>query len=97
MRPPGTSEKLIPHCSIIICALYYITWVYVLPKVGGYQLRQEVIVLEGGAQTHSLIKVPVGELAAWDATHDATGRSLHNESGSETHETLDFATKGDKV
>lgn len=53
--------------------------------------------LEGGAQTHSLIKVPVGELAAWDATHDATGRSLHNESGSETHETLDFATKGDKV
>ena len=77
--------------------MYYITWVYVLPKLGEYKLRQEVILLENGAQTHSLIKVPITELAAWESTHDATGRSLHNESGSETQETLDFVAKGEKV
>jgi len=31
---------------------------------------------EDGAQSHKLIKVPVAELAQYDATHDAVGRSL---------------------
>jgi hypothetical protein len=33
-------------------------------------------VLEHGAQSHRLIKVPVDELARWDATHDAVGRLI---------------------
>lgn len=35
-----------------------------------------MLVLENGAQSHTLVKVPVAELAEWDATHDAVGRLL---------------------
>lgn len=45
-----------------------------IPKWRGYQLRQEVIKLANGAQTHEIKKVPNEELAEFDATHDATGR-----------------------
>jgi hypothetical protein len=63
---------------LIFCALYYVAWIYVLPKLGGYTVRQEIIGLEGGAQTHRLVKVPNAELQAWDEAHDATGRSTVN-------------------
>lgn len=45
-----------------------------IPKWKGYQLRQEVIKLDNGAQTHKIKKIPNEELAEFDATHDATGR-----------------------
>lgn len=38
------------------------------------RVRQEVLVLDDGAQSHTLVKVPVAELAEWDATHDPVGR-----------------------
>jgi hypothetical protein len=33
-------------------------------------------VLDNGAQSHKIIRVPVDNLAAWDATHDVVGRAL---------------------
>ncbi|KAH6677165.1 amino acid permease-domain-containing protein [Halenospora varia] len=61
---------------LVFCALYYAAWVYVLPKFGGYKICQEVIDLDNGATTHRLVKVKNEDLARWDETHDAVGRSL---------------------
>lgn len=58
------------------CAIYYVLWAYIIPRFKGYTLRQELISLEGGAQSNRLKKVPNAELAEWDATHDATGRLI---------------------
>ena len=50
---------------------------YVRPYFGGYTIRQETIYLDDeGANTHRLVKVPDSEVAAWDATHDPTGRVI---------------------
>ncbi|KAG7286728.1 hypothetical protein NEMBOFW57_009040 [Staphylotrichum longicolle] len=72
---------------LIGCAVYYYFWIRVIPHFRGYRIRQETIVLEDGAQSHSLVKVPVGEIERWDATHDAVGRSLTrtSESGSDNN------------
>lgn len=66
-----------------MCGLYYVGWLYVIPKVWGYRIRQGVITLDGGGRTHKLFKVPVDELNAWDATHDALGRDLTDGNSSE--------------
>ncbi|KAK3998132.1 amino acid permease-domain-containing protein [Cladorrhinum sp. PSN332] len=73
---------------LIGCGVYYYFWISVIPKWRGYRIRQEVIVLEDGATSHTVIKVPVGELEHWDATHDAVGRAITtadptSETGSE--------------
>lgn len=49
-----------------------------IPKLRGYRIRQEVLRLEDGAQSHKLVKVPVAKLSEWDATHDAVGRPLND-------------------
>jgi hypothetical protein len=49
----------------------------------GYRIRQGVITLDNGAKTHKLFKVPVSELDAWDATHDALGRTLGDADSSD--------------
>lgn len=61
---------------LLFCVLYYAAWVWVLPKIGDYTIRQEIIQLGGGETTHCLIKVPNAELAQWDAKHDATGKKI---------------------
>lgn len=75
--------KLTTH-SLVLIGIYYIVWAYVLPRFRGYRIRQTVVILDNGAQTHELIKVPVEDVAEWDATHDALGRSRgHVDSGSD--------------
>lgn len=66
---------------IIGCAAYYFLWIWAFPRIGGYRVRQEVVFLDHGAQSHKLVKVPVQELAQWDETHDSIGRRV--EVGSE--------------
>ncbi|KUJ12912.1 amino acid transporter-like protein [Mollisia scopiformis] len=62
---------------LLICAIYYAFWIYILPHFGGYRIRQELIVLEDeNAKTHRLVKVPVAELELWDAEHDVLGQKL---------------------
>lgn len=59
------------------CGIYYCFWVSLIPKLRGYRIRQVVLDVDGGAaQSHQLIQVPVCELTAWDAAHDAVGREL---------------------
>lgn len=60
--------------SILGCGVYYWLWISAVPKLRGYRIRQEVLVLDNGAQSHTLVKVPVQDLAEWDETHDAAGR-----------------------
>lgn len=56
--------------------MYYWLWVWALPKLMGYKIRQEIVDFGDGAQSHRLTKVPVAELEAWDRTHDAAGYPL---------------------
>ncbi|KAI0555228.1 high-affinity methionine permease [Xylaria curta] len=71
--------------AIVLCAIYYIIWMYLLPKLGGYQLRPEILnVGNQGANTHRLLKVPLDEVDKWDREHDEAGRlRRRNEYGAE--------------
>ncbi|RYP33027.1 hypothetical protein DL767_004938 [Monosporascus sp. MG133] len=60
---------------IVLCAVYYVFWMYLLPKWRGYRIRTEVLAVDdNGANTHRLVRVPLSELAAWDRDHDDAGR-----------------------
>ncbi|KAK3682825.1 amino acid permease-domain-containing protein [Podospora appendiculata] len=61
---------------LVGCGVYYYVWVQLLPRLRGYRIRQEVLRLDDGANSHKLVKVPVAQLAEWDATHDASGRPV---------------------
>ncbi|KAL5117335.1 hypothetical protein ACEQ8H_004780 [Pleosporales sp. CAS-2024a] len=61
---------------LLACGVYYYIWIVLLPKLKGYEVRHEVLDLGNGAQTHHLIKVPVGRIQEWDAQHDAHGRKM---------------------
>lgn len=64
--------------SVIICGLYYVAWIYVIPKLRGYKVRTEILAVDdNGATTHRLVQVPVQEVAAWDRDHDDAGRLRH--------------------
>lgn len=57
-----------------MCALYYIAWIYVIPKLRGYRVRTEIVeVDDNGANTHRLVQVPLVNVAQWDAEHDDAG------------------------
>lgn len=62
---------------ILICYLYYVLWMYVLPKAGKYQIRRRVLFNDDGSVGNQLIKVPNDEVEAWDIKHDPSGRSLN--------------------
>ena len=62
--------------SLIATVVYYYAWMCGIPKLRGYRIRQETIVLEDGAASHALVKVPVAQVEEWDATHDSAGRVL---------------------
>ncbi|WRT70492.1 uncharacterized protein IL334_007490 [Kwoniella shivajii] len=61
---------------LAICGIYYYLWIYVFPKVGGYQIRQTVLTLDRGAVGHQLVKVKNQDIQEWDSTHDPSGRLL---------------------
>lgn len=69
---------------VLSCVAYYVLWVKLLPRWRGYRLRQEVLQLDGGAQGHQLVKVPLEQVAEWDATHDAAGRAIGADSPADT-------------
>ncbi|THC89893.1 hypothetical protein EYZ11_010644 [Aspergillus tanneri] len=60
-----------------VCGVYYYVWIKILPKMGGYEFRQTILKMEGGATAHKLVKVPNDHLESWDAEHDAAGRLRH--------------------
>ncbi|KAI8307605.1 High-affinity methionine permease [Colletotrichum sp. SAR11_59] len=59
---------------MIVCGLYYVFWMYLLPKWMGYEIRTEIVEVDNdGANTHRLVKVPKAEVAQWDSEHDEAG------------------------
>ncbi|EMD94511.1 hypothetical protein COCC4DRAFT_43720 [Bipolaris maydis ATCC 48331] len=69
---------------LIICGLYYYVWIIWLPKLRGYKVRQEVLDLGDGAQTHVLVKIPYDQISEWDALHDPYGRKISQSDLSKT-------------
>ncbi|KAI1412786.1 amino acid transporter [Hypoxylon sp. FL1857] len=74
---------------IILCAIYYVVWMYLLPRWGGYKVRPEILSVDAqGAVTHRLVKVPLSEVEKWDEEHDEAGhlrrrRHVHETSSSQ--------------
>ena len=62
---------------LAICGIYYTFWIYLLPHLGKYRIRQELLSLEDeSSKVHSLVKVPLSELDIWDAEHDVLGQKV---------------------
>lgn len=60
--------------SLLVCGIYYVFWMFLLPKWGNYAIRTQLAeVGNNGAKTHTLVKVPLSELEKWDEEHDETG------------------------
>ncbi|KAI0895144.1 amino acid transporter [Annulohypoxylon nitens] len=83
---------------ILLCGLYYIFWMFLLPKWGGYKIRPEILDVEDhGANTHRLVKVPLDEVEKWDEEHDEAGRLRrrrgHNSESLSQRESNDAETK----
>ncbi|UJO14374.1 High-affinity methionine permease [Fulvia fulva] len=70
---------------LLICGAYYVGYIVVLPRVKNYKLRQELIELGDGAQTHVLRKIAVSQVEEWDRLHDANGHRLVPEWSSQEH------------
>ena len=68
-------KKLVNNVAVSLraCAIYYALWAHFIPNWKGYNLRQELITLEDGAQSNRLRKVPNEEVEEWDAVHVAGG------------------------
>ena len=62
--------------SLVACGIYYYAWIHLLPKIGNYQVRQEIMQFEDGSSSHRLVKVPNTQLEKWDSEHDEAGRSV---------------------
>lgn len=70
---------------MIVCGIYYVVWIYVLPKWKGYAIRAKVMDVDGGgANTHRLVKVPLADLERWDSEHDDSGKLRSASSGLES-------------
>ncbi|KAH7093269.1 amino acid permease-domain-containing protein [Paraphoma chrysanthemicola] len=76
------------------CGAYYYIYIVLLPKLKGYKVRQEVLDLGSGAQTHHLIKVPLNRVEEWDAQHDPHGRKI-NQLGYQ-HELSESSSRDEK-
>lgn len=58
---------------LAVSGIVYVFVIILLPKWGGYTIRQQLEKLDDGAQANRLVKVPNDKLAEWDATHDEHG------------------------
>ncbi|GAB7356754.1 hypothetical protein MBLNU459_g7654t3 [Dothideomycetes sp. NU459] len=63
---------------LLVCGVYYYCWISLFPKLGHYQIKQEVLDLDDGSLSHKLVKVSIRELEQWDNEHDPAGRLLIN-------------------
>ncbi|KAF9774560.1 hypothetical protein IL306_007424 [Fusarium sp. DS 682] len=71
---------------MILCGVYYVFWIYIIPKWKGYVIRPEVLEVDtNGANTHRLVRVPLVEIEKWDAEHDEAG-NLRQRRATESRE-----------
>ncbi|KAK7047354.1 hypothetical protein VNI00_006585 [Paramarasmius palmivorus] len=71
---------------LALSGLAYLLWIVVLPRLGGYHVRQVVDVLDDGAQALRVVKVPNAEIAHWDATHDEHGAVIQEKQNTSSSE-----------
>ena len=57
------------NSSIAVSVGAYVLWMVVLPKLGGYAIRQVVEHLSDGAQNLKVVRVPLNEVEEWDTRH----------------------------
>ncbi|KAF4499867.1 high affinity methionine permease [Fusarium agapanthi] len=78
---------------MILCGVYYVFWIHIIPRWKGYAIRPEVLEVDtNGANTHRLVRVPLVEIEKWDAGHDEAGNLRHRHVGGgpvQTGEVLD--------
>jgi hypothetical protein len=62
---------------LLLCGVYYVGWKIIGPKVWGYKVRNELLLLEDElVKAHRLVRVPVEEVEMWEAEHDVRGKKL---------------------
>lgn len=67
--------------SIIACGIYYMFWIYILPKWRGYYIHTKVMREDGGTvASHRLVQVPARDILEWDKTHDEAGELRFSEN-----------------
>lgn len=72
---PEASTVMLMKGSLLLCGIYYVFWMYLPPRCGGYVVRSELIeVCTDGANTHLLLKIPKAQIGQWDRHHDEVGR-----------------------
>ncbi|KAF5676146.1 high-affinity methionine permease [Fusarium heterosporum] len=60
---------------VLVCAIYYVVWMHLLPKWRGYVIRSEITsVDDNGANTHRLVRVKYADVPEWDEQHDEAGQ-----------------------
>ncbi|TLD23997.1 hypothetical protein PspLS_06462 [Pyricularia sp. CBS 133598] len=57
---------------LVACALYYLVKFHLMPRWGGYVVRDATVMLEGNVQTNMLVNVPLEKLASLDEAHKGT-------------------------
>ncbi|KAI1645266.1 amino acid transporter [Daldinia loculata] len=85
---------------IVTCGIYYVIWIYALPRWGGYKIRPEIMSVEDqGATTHRLVKVPLNEVEKWDQDHDEAGhlRRRHVVASTTSSQGDDGITEAPKI
>ncbi|KAG6321604.1 hypothetical protein E4U44_004816 [Claviceps purpurea] len=60
---------------LLLCGLYYVAWMHVIPRWRKYRIRAEVVkAQDDSVVSHKLIKVPLADVDRWDAEHDEAGQ-----------------------
>ena len=69
--------------------MYYVFWIYILPRLGKYRIRYELVALDGeSTKVNQFAKVPLADLETWDKEHYASGErktsAVNSRNGSES-------------
>ena len=84
-------------CRLLACGVYYYGWLFLIPRIRGYRVQQEILRLDNGAVSHRLVKVPLADLERWEAEHDEVGRLItHQNEKSSFNEEGEQVVLGDK-
>ncbi|TLD09297.1 uncharacterized protein PgNI_07084 [Pyricularia grisea] len=75
---------------LVACALYYLVKIQLMPRWGGYVIRNATVTLQGNVQTNMLVKVPPEKLASLD---EADKGAPSNTSSLERNSGKDFDSK----
>jgi hypothetical protein len=73
----------------MISAVYYVFWIYILPRLGKYRICHELVALDReSTKVNQFVKVPLADLETWDKEHFASGErkssAVNSRNGSES-------------